>query len=473
MRQQVESGGAETGSSEQDGSRDDGISVPRRQLQARRSRPPRTPRPPPNDIGSRSVSPPPPSPQPPSPPPPPSPTPPLRRHRRRSPSPPPSDIEARGLDQPPPPTSPPPPPPPSPPPPAPPPPSPPPPSPPPPSPPPPLPPPPSPPPPSPPPPSPPPPSPSPPSPPRPPRAPLPKPDVDYLGWTGPIDLTTLKTYDKTDPAIDAGLDIWIIAGQSNAVGENMQGSRPACCSPVPGKLLTFNLGNNPTNQWRDATPCVGCISRGANPAFYDSCGPDLGFGRVLLQLGVSGRVGFVPTAAGGTNLADMWCPGCPLYKDMAQTVVRAMRAAGPNARLRGMLWVQGESDANNDWNAAAYGARFAAFLAAVRQDFAPYMSYAGAPAGGLPVVMAVMSTWKRADIFPYIQEVRDQQLSFNGTNVLKVDMANYGFYLQSMRNPYQPDQVWWDQAIHLTQQGACDMGGDMAAAWAASGLQPW
>lgn len=100
------------------------------------------------------------------------------------------------------------------------------------------------------------------------------------------------------------------------------------------------------------------------------------------------------------------CPGCPLYKDMAQTVVRAMRAAGPNARLRGMLWVQGESDANNDWNAAAYGARFAAFLAAVRQDFAPYMSYAGAPAGGLPVVMAVMSTWKRADIFPYIQEVR-------------------------------------------------------------------
>eukprot|EP00198_Chlamydomonas_reinhardtii_P003089 XP_001692425.1 predicted protein [Chlamydomonas reinhardtii] len=193
----------------------------------------------------------------------------------------------------------------------------------------------------------------------------------------------------------------IEARQSNAVGENMQGSRPACCSPVPGKLLTFNLGNNPTNQWRDATPCVGCISRGANPAFYDSCGPDLGFGRVLLQLGVSGRVGFVPTAAGGTNLADMWCPGCPLYKDMAQTVVRAMRAAGPNARLRGMLWVQGESDANNDWNAAAYGARFAAFLAA---------------------------------------EVRDQQLSFNGTNVLKVDMANYGFYLQSMRNPYQPDQ---------------------------------
>ncbi|KAG2442168.1 hypothetical protein HYH02_009656 [Chlamydomonas schloesseri] len=251
----------------------------------------------------------------------------------------------------------------------------------------------------------------------------------------------------------------------------MQGSRPECCSPIPGKLLTFNLGNNPTNQWRDATPCVGCISRGADPAFYDSCGPDLGFGRVLLQLGVSQRVGFVPTAAGGTNLADMWCPGCPLYVEMKQTVVRAMRAAGPNARLRGMVWVQGESDANNDWNSGQYGTRFAAFLAAVRQDFAPYMSYPGAPAGGLPVIMAVMSTARRGDIFPYIQQVRNQQLGFTAANLLKVDMANYEFYLQSMRNPYQPDQIWWDQAIHMTQQGECDMGGDMASAWAASGLQ--
>ncbi len=59
------------------------------------------------------------------------------------------------------------------------------------------------------------------------------------------------------------------------------------------------------------------------------------------------RVGLVPTAAGGTNLYSQWQPGGDLYTFMlAQT--KAAMAAAPGARLRGMIWVQGESDADGN-----------------------------------------------------------------------------------------------------------------------------
>lgn len=56
-------------------------------------------------------------------------------------------------------------------------------------------------------------------------------------------------------------------------------------------------------------------------------------------------MGLIPTALGGTNLNDEWQPGGELYTFMvAQT--KAAMAAAPGAKLRGMVWFQGESDAD-------------------------------------------------------------------------------------------------------------------------------
>ncbi|GFR44169.1 hypothetical protein Agub_g5342 [Astrephomene gubernaculifera] len=311
-----------------------------------------------------------------------------------------------------------------------------------------------------------PPSPPPPPPPPPsvPASPLPKPDKNYMATSEFFDHTKLATYPAGAAELDEGFDIWIIAGQSNAVGENQQGYVESCCTPLPGRLLTFNMLRNPNDTWRDAAPCVGCISRGAEPWFSDSCGPDMAFGRVLLQYGLSKRVGFVATGLGATSLSENWCVGCLLYNQMIAAVVRAMAAAGPRARLRGMIWVQGEADANTPWNAAAYNSRFSAFLTAVRAKLAPYNP-------SLPVIMAVMAERNRADIFPQIAVIRTQQQNFTAPRLLKVDMQNYNFYLQSMADPTTPGHVWWSQAIHLSQAGQCDMAADMAATYAASGLQ--
>ena len=78
-------------------------------------------------------------------------------------------------------------------------------------------------------------------------------------------------------------------------------------------------------------------------------------------------VGLIPCAHGGTSM-DQWSPalkdreGESLYGSM----YRRVQAAG--GRVKGILWYQGESDANPK-AAPAFRAKFEAFVKAVRADF--------------------------------------------------------------------------------------------------------
>ncbi|KAJ9506291.1 hypothetical protein QJQ45_013861 [Haematococcus lacustris] len=160
------------------------------------------------------------------------------------------------------------------------------------------------------------------------------------------------------------LDVWILAGQSNMVGEN-----------------AF-----------DGTD-------------YSRMGPDIAFGNGILAANLSYRVGFVPAAIGSTSLKLSWSPGVDRYNAMVNGTWAAMRAAGPAARLRGMLWVQGESDAYYPQDivaAANYAANLRNFLAAVRKEFASLHPR-------LPVVVARQAVVNRDTLFPWIRIVRDQQ----------------------------------------------------------------
>eukprot|EP00955_Chlamydomonas_euryale_P028971 305608-Chlamydomonas_euryale.AAC.4 len=244
-----------------------------------------------------------------------------------------------------------------------------------------------------------------------------------------------------------------------------------------------------TGVWADATRDAGYISIGQRLDYllpdHLPMGPHMTFGAALLQGAAAGAagaaaaappaaVGFVPTALGGTPLSAWMPPDGPQWRAMTDGVAHALAAAGPGARVRGLLWVQGESDALSESDAKTYRTRLVAFLASLRARLAAYHS-------ALPVVMAVMSTARRADQFPYIQQVgacqrqawdlrgrgrgvRDAQLSVaNSTeNVLTVDMADFEFYAQ--------DMGYGKQWTHLTKRGECDMGTAMASAWLASGL---
>ena len=259
------------------------------------------------------------------------------------------------------------------------------------------------------------------------------------------------------------MDVFIIAGQSNAVGRNEYDGQPMppCASPIPSKLLMFPMS---MNTWVDAKPCAGAISIGQ---FNDTLciGPEMGFGHALIEtLGISSTVGIIPTAMGSTSLAVDWRPySGGRWFAMAAAVKSAMSQAGPNARLRGVIWVQGENDAVSSYLANQYYANFQDFVLSLRAEMAQYPQLT--PPSSLPIIMGVMSVTSRQAMCPYISTIRSAQLKANPLidPILKVDMADYEMFysycgsiracMPASRNP---------QLIHLTKNGQCTMGNAMA-----------
>ena len=155
----------------------------------------------------------------------------------------------------------------------------------------------------------------------------------------------------------------------------------------------------------------------------------MGFAHTLISAGVSQRIGLVPTGVGGTSLYEDWNPTyAQLYTRMITATTNAMTSAiatwgSANVRLRGMLWVQGESDAAPNApdvgpSHTMYGSNFQAFLNKARTDLAQFNP-------NLPCIMAVMSDINRVNTYPYIGTVRQQQQNLVMSNLLKVDQVRH------------------------------------------------
>ncbi len=154
-------------------------------------------------------------------------------------------------------------------------------------------------------------------------------------------------------------DIWVIAGQSNASGTGLGYVED------PPTLGVHLLGND--EQWQLACHPLEDATATLHPVtvhgVFQAHSPWLAFGR-RLQAALGYPIGLIPTALGGSSLA-MWEPARngPLYANMMAMIA----AAG--GRVRGVVWYQGESDANPA-AVASYAARFREFIAGLRSDLA-------------------------------------------------------------------------------------------------------
>jgi sialate O-acetylesterase len=177
-------------------------------------------------------------------------------------------------------------------------------------------------------------------------------------------------------------DLWVLAGQSNMEGV---GDLIDVQQPNP-KVHSFDL----TDTWLVAKEplhtLVNAVDRvhwgknadkvpvrleGETLARYNEKrkkGAGLGLPFAVEMLHRTGvPIGLVPCAHGGTSMAQ-WDPslkdkgGDSLYGGM----VRRVRAVG--GKVTGVLWYQGESDANPT-AAPVFAAKFAALVEAIRSDF--------------------------------------------------------------------------------------------------------
>lgn len=173
-------------------------------------------------------------------------------------------------------------------------------------------------------------------------------------------------------------DVWVLAGQSNMQGV---GDRHDEDTPDP-QVHTFSM----SYEWRLAQEPLHTLPESPDPVHFDQnksdedrqkeisnwrdgakgAGLGLPFAKEMLRR--TGRpVGLIASAHGGTSMGQ-WDPalkdkgGASLYGSMLQQVA----AAG--GKVRGVLWYQGESDANPDAS-PIFPASLRALIAAMRADF--------------------------------------------------------------------------------------------------------
>jgi chitodextrinase len=168
---------------------------------------------------------------------------------------------------------------------------------------------------------------------------------------------------------DVGYDIVLCAGQSN-----MEGNPPwdQYIDVYDPRLMQFGGSNSDANTYRK-------IVAGSDPMLmYNGprtglIGPSTWFGKAYANsIPSNRRVLLVPVAEGSTGLVannPPWAPGgylCELAVTQTNLAYAAAIALYPNSRVVGVIWGQGEQDANYNIPQATYVTALKALIAGFR-----------------------------------------------------------------------------------------------------------
>lgn len=181
-------------------------------------------------------------------------------------------------------------------------------------------------------------------------------------------------------------DLYLLIGQSNMAGRGPVEARDR--EPIPGVFALTEA-----NTW---VPAV-------DPLHWDKpgiagVGPGRGFAKRMREAEPTVDIGLIPAAFGGTSL-EQWAVGGKLYTDAVERTRTALRLAGPGAKLKGMLWHQGEAECGKEALANTYIERWSVIVAALKKDL-------NAP--DVPVIVGQLGTFLEAAKSPFAGVVNAQ-----------------------------------------------------------------
>lgn len=171
----------------------------------------------------------------------------------------------------------------------------------------------------------------------------------------------------TLPPSPDGLRVFLLMGQSNMAGfggvHPADPWQPGDFQPEPGVLALGGQCTLKSRRPRGRT----CWRPAAHPLHLNQksarFGLALPFARRLREEKPAEMVGFIPCAWGGAPI-DSLAPGSPLYEN----AVRRARFAAKAGTLSGVLWHQGETDAESEAAAPVHAAKLAGLIASLRTD---------------------------------------------------------------------------------------------------------
>ncbi|AWB65141.1 hypothetical protein C2869_01195 [Saccharobesus litoralis] len=184
------------------------------------------------------------------------------------------------------------------------------------------------------------------------------------------------------------MDIYLLIGQSNMAGRAPIPAEPPLTEDqhlVAAKAFVLNG----EGQMIPAQHPLNLYSTIRKKVSMQKAGPGLSFARTMLHNQTANKIGLVVNARGGTKI-EQWCDDCQYYKD---AIARA-KLATRYGTLKGILWLQGESDVKQP---KGYLEKLSDLVGRLRQDLAlPHIPFVAAQVYQMPAInqqIAQLPNW--------------------------------------------------------------------------------
>lgn len=220
--------------------------------------------------------------------------------------------------------------------------------------------------------------------------------------------------------------VFILLGQSNMFGFNTQ------IEDYPNILQRENHFAKiwVNDKWEN-------LSQFNNSAY--EAGPELSFAKAMTD--EIGQIFIIKIAPPGTNLYYDWNPDNSLYYNALSEInagIESLMDEGYSVDIRGICWMQGESDGMEYTFAYNYENNLNNFISRIRSDIR---------AKNTPFIIGELSL--QQSVIPYLSEIRNSQLnvSISNRNVILLDTDSLTI---------QSDN------LHFDEQGYIDLGNNFA-----------
>ncbi len=190
--------------------------------------------------------------------------------------------------------------------------------------------------------------------------------------------------------------VFVLGGQSNMDGVGHTDELPENYKIPPVNVITWD---NTKKKWVPVGTDSFAIRR-------KEFGPELAFSHLLAEKYPNYTIAIVKTSAGGTKLWKHWLPQQPMYNSFFRNLdnsLKVLKAESLTYDISGMLWMQGESDAETMEYASVYAQNLKVLFKSIRLQ---------TKKENLPIVMGRISSGllrKTPWNFDFTKVVQEQQ----------------------------------------------------------------